>query len=151
MKGMDVFCSSPASTAVISSMDQRFVVGRSPRSYGQDGRKSMPRVPCSSHFPMNPIPKAYYYQRKSTSSSSSSSSEKQNDDVRRKSCVEVRDCMYSSSSRRYLLGDVPFIDWVSHSDQIPPILVNNNKDKDNNPPPSKHQVYFLKKNYFPNY
>ncbi|XP_028775716.1 protein SODIUM POTASSIUM ROOT DEFECTIVE 3 [Neltuma alba] len=141
MKGMDLFCSSPASTAVISSMDKRFQVRRSPKSYVHDRRKSQPRLPCSSHFPINPKPYRDMLPRKKTTSS-----DKQNDDVRRKSCVEVSDLYDSqptSSSRRYLLrDDVPFIDWVSQSGQMPEIP--KNKDNSSPAPSSKDQVVVLR-------
>ncbi|KAF7823552.1 protein SODIUM POTASSIUM ROOT DEFECTIVE 2 [Senna tora] len=103
MKGMDLFCSSPASTAVISCMDVH------PNSTVRPTPKT--RVPCSSslHVPSNPRP---YFQKHRKSSA-----EKENDAVRRKSCVELNE-LYSSeyrtgSSRRHLLGDAPFVDWVS--------------------------------------
>ncbi|KAK4254997.1 hypothetical protein QN277_008061 [Acacia crassicarpa] len=142
MKRMDLFCSSPASTEVISSMDKRFQFRRSPKSYVHDRRKSQPRVPCSSHFPINPKPYSdmMHHRKKNTSSGM------QNDDVRRKSCVEVSDLYNNShptsSSRRYLIrDDVPFIDWVSHSDQVPEI--SQNKDNSSSAH-SKEQVVVLR-------
>ncbi|XP_054810953.1 protein SODIUM POTASSIUM ROOT DEFECTIVE 3-like [Prosopis cineraria] len=142
MKGMDLFCSSHASTAVISSMDHRFQVRRSPKSNVHDRRKSQPRVPCSSHFPINPKPYYDMQHKKKTTSSS----DKLNDDVRRKSCDEVSDlydnhpAAYSSSRRYFLRDDVPFIDWVSQSDQIAATA----KNEDNSPAPSKDQVVVLR-------
>ncbi|KAF7823540.1 protein SODIUM POTASSIUM ROOT DEFECTIVE 2 [Senna tora] len=105
MKGMDLFCSSPASTAVISCMDVH------PNSTVRPTPKT--RVPCSSslHLPSNPRPYSYFQKHRK------SSAEKENDAVRRNSCVELNE-LYSSeyrtgSSRRHLLGDAPFVDWVS--------------------------------------
>ncbi|KAF7805515.1 dirigent protein 24-like [Senna tora] len=103
-------------------MDQRLVVRPSSRSYRHDGRKIQPRVPCSSHFPINPKP----YRNRN----------KQNDDVRRKSCVEVSELINTStscSSKRYLLSDAPFVDWVSrYKDDLAPAH------------PSKYQVVVLR-------
>lgn len=114
---MDLFCSSPASTAVTSS----FVLhrSRSTKTYDHDRRKTQLHVPCSSQLPINPKP---YFEkhRKSTSSDN----KQHNSETRRKSSVEVND-LYTqypittdSSSRRHLLGDVPLIDWVSESKKI---------------------------------
>ncbi|KAF7823549.1 protein SODIUM POTASSIUM ROOT DEFECTIVE 2 [Senna tora] len=102
MKGMDLFCSSPASTAVISCMDVH------PNSTVRPTPKT--RVPCSSslHLPSNPRPYSYFQKHRK------SSAEKENDAVRRNSCVELNE-LYSSeyrtgSSRRHLLGDAPFVE-----------------------------------------
>lgn len=107
MKGMNMLCSSPASTAITSST----VVRRSSKRHASVRRKSgQLRVPCnSSQFPINPSP----YHRKSLA-------DKQNNDLRRKTTVEV-DNLYGSSSTRYLLSDTvdtPFIQWVSDSHKI---------------------------------
>lgn len=122
MKGMDLFCSSPASTAIVTySMDHGSVVRRrSSKSYDHDRRKNQPHVPCSSQLPINPKP---YFEKHRKSSA-----DKQNStDRHRKSSVHVNDLFThptttaaaSGSSRRYLLGDAPFIDWVSEYTEIP--------------------------------
>ncbi|XP_061337332.1 protein SODIUM POTASSIUM ROOT DEFECTIVE 2 [Gastrolobium bilobum] len=114
MKRMNLFCSSSGSTAITSSMENRSLVRRSTKSYDHDRRKNKLHVPCSSEFPINPKP---YFEKHRKSSA-----DKQNSDIRRKSSVEVND-LYThpnttGSSRRYLLGDAPFIDWISESDKI---------------------------------
>lgn len=122
MKGMDLFCSSPASTAIVTySMDHGSMVRRrSSKSYDHDRRKNQPHVPCSSQLPINPKP---YFEKHRKSSA-----DKQNStDRHRKSSVHVNDLFThptttaaaSGSSRRYLLGDAPFIDWVSEYTEIP--------------------------------
>ncbi|KAF3949700.1 hypothetical protein CMV_024461 [Castanea mollissima] len=90
MKRMDLFCASPASTAICSSMEQRSMVRRGPRPYNRhnphlhDRPKSLPHVPCSSHqLPFNPKP--YYEKHKRPSSV------KQSDYLRRKSSANTND------------------------------------------------------------
>ncbi|XP_028756980.1 protein SODIUM POTASSIUM ROOT DEFECTIVE 3-like [Neltuma alba] len=99
MKGMDLFCSSPASTAVISSMHvQRSTVRRSRKSYGL-----LAPVPCScsSLSPINPRPSHEKHGK--------SSEDKQNHDrIRRKSHVQLNDLYThcsSASSTTHLLAD----------------------------------------------
>ncbi|XP_027343391.1 uncharacterized protein LOC113855962 [Abrus precatorius] len=118
MKGiMDLFCSSIASTAVTSGMNNHSMVRRSTKRHPSVRRKSQLRVPytCSSKLPINPKP---YYSEKHRKSSA----EKQNYNVRRKSSVQVNNNLYdstASSASTHLLSDAPFIDWVSESDKIP--------------------------------
>ncbi|KAL2328696.1 hypothetical protein Fmac_022129 [Flemingia macrophylla] len=116
MKGIDLFCSSSASTAVISSMhDRGSMVHRSTKSYDHDRRKiSHVHVPCSSQLPVNPSPYLEKHRK--------SSADKHNSDMRRKSSADVND-LYThasadGSSTRYLLGDAPVIEWVSESNKI---------------------------------
>lgn len=109
---MDIFCASPASTAICSSMEHRSMVRRGPRPIDHrrnphihDRRKSQPpRVPCSSQFPINPKP---YYEKYRRSSASQS-------DLRRQSSADINNLNSSpAGSSRYLLSDSPFIDWIS--------------------------------------
>ncbi|KAL2328694.1 hypothetical protein Fmac_022121 [Flemingia macrophylla] len=109
MKGIDLFCSSSASTAVISSMhDRGSMVHRSTKSYDHDRRKiSHVHVPCSSQLPVNPRPYLEKHRK--------SSADKHNSDMRRKSSADVNE-LYThasadGSSTRYLLG-------VSESNKI---------------------------------
>ena len=133
MKGMDLFCSSPASTAVISSTTKRSTSRRSPKTYPHDRRKTQLHVPCSSHLPINPKP----YFEKHRKSSADHYRQDSTTEVRRKSSADVYD-LYTThpigSSRRYLLSDAPFIDWVSEADQIPPMVpaITATKPKDMN-------------------
>ncbi|KAG4967361.1 Protein SODIUM POTASSIUM ROOT DEFECTIVE 2 [Glycine soja] len=116
MKGIDLFCSSSGSTAVTSSMHHRSTLHRSTKSFDHDRRKSQLHVPCSSQLPINPKP---YFEKHRKSSA-----DKQNWDMRRKSSADVNDfyththASADGSSRRYLFGDGPFIEWVSESNKI---------------------------------
>ncbi|TKY67302.1 Copper transport protein ATX1 [Spatholobus suberectus] len=126
MKGIDLFCSSSASTAVTCSMHHRSMVHRSTKSYDHDRRKSQLHVPCSSQLPINPKP---YFEKHRKSSA-----DKQNCDMRRKSSADVND-LYThasadGSSRRYLLGDAPFIEWVSESNKIAAMAPSQRDAKD---------------------
>ncbi|KAI9073569.1 hypothetical protein K1719_044473 [Acacia pycnantha] len=134
MKGMDLFCSSPASTAVISSMQaQPSTARRSRKNYGL-----LAPVPCScsSLSPINPSPSSYQKHKKS------SEDDKQNHAlIRRKSYVRLND-LYTdcntASSTTHLLADS---DSSSiHSDRSPALRPP--------PPPhsprSRNQVVILK-------
>ncbi|KAL5055973.1 hypothetical protein RYX36_036655 [Vicia faba] len=118
MKAIDMFCSSPASTAIIqTSIDQRSMLrrSRSTKTYDHDRRKSqyqLHQVPCLSQLPINPKP---YFEKHRKSSSSADKQSSTTDLTRRKSSV---DHVNDSSSRRYLLNDTPFVDWVSESNKI---------------------------------
>lgn len=114
---MDLFCASPASTAICSSMEHRSMVRRGPRPIERrrnpqihDRRKSqVPHVPCSSQFPINPKP---YYEKYRRSSANQT-------DLRRKSSANVINDLNTTppGSSRYLLSDSPFIDWLSESSE----------------------------------
>ncbi|KAK7262404.1 hypothetical protein RJT34_29977 [Clitoria ternatea] len=126
MKGIDLFCSSTASTAVISSMHHRSMVHGSTKNYNHGRRKSQLHVPCSSQLPINPKP---YFEKHRKSSAD----DKQNSDMRRKSSVDV-DELYvhansDGSSRRYLLSDVPFIEWVSEAKNKPAMALSQHDEK----------------------
>ncbi|XP_044506845.1 protein SODIUM POTASSIUM ROOT DEFECTIVE 3-like isoform X2 [Mangifera indica] len=100
MKGMDIFCSTPASTAVRSSMVNHRSIRRT--------HCSKTYAPCSSQFPIIPRP----YHEKSRKSSTKQS------DLRRKSSADINDLNSTNASSRYLLSDKPFIDWLSESDRV---------------------------------
>ncbi|KAI4334477.1 hypothetical protein L6164_019166 [Bauhinia variegata] len=109
MKGMDLFCSSSASTAVICSS-----VRGGPKTCPHDPSKSqLPRVPCSSHLPINPKPH-FEKHRKSLA-------EKQNvnaTNLHRRSSAQVDD-LYNSPTRHLLsVEPAPFVDWISESDRV---------------------------------
>ncbi|KAF2283392.1 hypothetical protein GH714_003839 [Hevea brasiliensis] len=97
---MDLFCASPASTAICSSLDHRSMV-RSGTTRPIGYQKSKPYAPCSSHhLPYNPKPD-YETNRK-----------------------VLRISKSNSSSSRYLLSDkVPYIDWISESNDHTSALV----------------------------
>lgn len=144
MKRIDLFCASPASTAICTSLDQRSMVRHGttrpidrhnrhhPRHHHQlqDRRKHhliTGHVPCSSHqLPFTPRP---YTEkpRKSTGSSSTKliTSSDHNQHIRRKSSADVYDLASGTphGSARYLLSDRPFVDWVSESARVSSALV----------------------------
>ncbi|KAL9296652.1 hypothetical protein ACSQ67_022548 [Phaseolus vulgaris] len=89
-------------------MHHRSTVRGRTKSYDHDGRKTQLCVPCSSQLPISPMPYLEKHRK--------SSADKDNRDTRRKSSGDVSD-LYThaaadGSSRRYLLGDAPFIEWV---------------------------------------
>ncbi|XP_068339317.1 protein SODIUM POTASSIUM ROOT DEFECTIVE 2-like [Pyrus communis] len=162
MKGMDIFCASPASTAICSSLDA--VVRRGPRPldhghyhrlHDHDQRKNQPHhqthhAPCSSQLPIDPKP-FYEICRKSFSSPQRQ--------LRTKSSAEIHDLTRtksangsSSSPSRFLLSDSPFIDRISEPDCknvsaaafVPPQVPSKPRDSmsSNIPPqvPSKPRV-----------
>ncbi|KAF8039887.1 hypothetical protein BT93_B2184 [Corymbia citriodora subsp. variegata] len=141
MKRMDLFCASPASTAICTSLDQRSMVRHgatraidrhSHRHHHQlrDRRKHhliTGHVPCSSHqLPFTPRPYSEK-PRKSTGSSSAKliTSGDHHEYFRRKSSADVYDLASGTphGSARYLLSDKPFVDWVSESGQVSSALV----------------------------
>ncbi|GKV08192.1 hypothetical protein SLEP1_g19861 [Rubroshorea leprosula] len=108
MKGMDIFCASPASTAICSSIDHRTIVRHSHNRHPISRSNPKPYIPCSSsQFPV--LPQPYNNHEKSRKSSSAKQS-----DLRRKSSADIDDLIRSPhDSSRYLLTDRPFIDWLS--------------------------------------
>ncbi|KAG8644506.1 hypothetical protein MANES_11G135800v8 [Manihot esculenta] len=89
MKRMDFFCSSPASTAICSSLDHRSMV-RSGTTRPIDYRRSKSYAPCSSHhLPFNPKP---YYEKNRKSSAN------EQDDLRRKSSGDISDLRRPTAS-----------------------------------------------------
>ncbi|KAK4370420.1 hypothetical protein RND71_009895 [Anisodus tanguticus] len=115
MKSIDLFCASPASTAICSSMDQHTMVRRGIRHQidrrierlGDVTSKIKTPVPCSSHhLPFDP--KNYYHQKGRKSSS------KPSEQSRRKSSADITDLASPHrGSSRYLLSDTPFVDFLS--------------------------------------
>ena len=117
MKGVDLFCASPASTAICSSMDQRSMVRRGIRPlnhhnpYHGDRRRSRPLapVPCSSQLPISP---KLHHQK------SRKSSAKQTDLSRKSSSSDKIDLASPPGSSRYLLSDTPFFNLLPDSDHV---------------------------------
>ena len=112
MKTIDLFCASPASTAICSSMNQRAMVRHGSRPIDRhnnhndisDHNRRRIRAPIPSSSTLVPIdPKSYNYQKISRKS----------EEMRRKSSADIND---RENSSRYLLSDTPFIDFLSHSD-----------------------------------
>ncbi|CAI9105289.1 OLC1v1004181C1 [Oldenlandia corymbosa var. corymbosa] len=149
MKSIDIFCASPASTAICSSTDQRKMVRHGGtrslhdhihRRVGDDyhyhhhrsksrtkTKAKTPAIPCSSEIPISP---RHYFEkyRKSTSSYSSTTTTtpKLNlEFLRRKSSADVTD-LYSTSrdnsswsSSKYLLSDIPLSLDIYSDDDLP--------------------------------
>ncbi|KAF3453808.1 hypothetical protein FNV43_RR04249 [Rhamnella rubrinervis] len=130
MKGMDLFCGSPASTAICSSMvDHRSMVHRSHSSKDRHHHRrknydQLPHFPCSSHLPINPRPHNNYEKSRNGYS-------KQSNQLRRKSSADILDLNSTTTtvipdpgSSRYLLSDSPLVDWFSESDHhhVPPLV-----------------------------
>ncbi|KAI3450455.1 hypothetical protein Pfo_007120 [Paulownia fortunei] len=129
MKSIDLFCASPASTAICSSMDHRAIVRHGMRSIdrqihhlGDTPRSRTNAAPCSSQLPIDPSRPFYHKGRKTTA--------KQTEILRRKSSADVDDLASSPSSSRYLLSDKPFLDVVSDSERAlissQPLIRDNN-------------------------
>lgn len=151
MKGMDLFCSSPSSTAVTYSMDHRSSLVRKSHERRKE-KDQLPLVPCSSQLlPINP--KSYLEKHRK------SSAEKEKSDTRRKSSVHVNDLYTEStttgsgsgsgSSERYLLGDAPrFIDLISpqHDDKVKSMVMKKKEShaliRSSSSARSNDQVYF---------
>ncbi|CAI9770536.1 unnamed protein product [Fraxinus pennsylvanica] len=111
MKSIDLFCASPAATAICSSMDQRATVPHGMKALDRhihclgDQPKSTPPPPCSSRLPIDP--RTHYQKNRKNSS-------KQSELLRTKSSADVNDL----GSSRYLLSDNPFLNFISDSDRI---------------------------------
>ncbi|XP_057479273.1 protein SODIUM POTASSIUM ROOT DEFECTIVE 2-like [Actinidia eriantha] len=140
MRTVDLFCASPASTAICSSMDQRAMVrhGMRPisRHYRHIGDRKMPLppIPCTSKLPIDPKP---YYQRNRKSSAKESDFHRKNSadvkdlirsDFHRKNSADVKDLISPPGSSRYLLSDKPFFDLLSDSDHVKALVPSQNKD-----------------------
>ncbi|KAF5447031.1 hypothetical protein F2P56_032612 [Juglans regia] len=123
MRGMDLFCASPASTAICSSMEHRYSMVRrgparpdvdqrhNPHLHGRRKTQFHSHVPCTSisQLPINPKP---YYEKQRRSSAKQS-------DLRRKSSADINDPNRAPGrSSRYLLSNTPLIDWLSESEPI---------------------------------
>lgn len=118
MKGVDLFCASPASTAICTGSDGRYMVRhggrpidrRSPRHnhHHHLHKRTQPHVPCSSQL-MPIIPRAYCEKTRS------SSLKKVTSDARRKSSADIYDLRSPPGSSRFLLSDVAFSDFMSET------------------------------------
>lgn len=106
MKSIELFCASPASTAICSSMDQRAMVRH--RHIRRLGGETTPRsrtnaaAPCYSQIPFDPSrPSSYHHNTRKTTSSSSDHHHHDQKALRRKSAADVDDL----NSSTYLLSD----------------------------------------------
>ncbi|GMI97058.1 HEAVY METAL ASSOCIATED PROTEIN 21, SODIUM POTASSIUM ROOT DEFECTIVE 2 [Hibiscus trionum] len=133
MKRMDFFCASQASTAICSSLDHRSMVRRGHRPI--DRQRSKPYAPCSSEFPI--IPGLPRHEKSGKSPVKPSG-------VRRKSSADIHDLKSPPGSSRYLLGDTPFIEWLSDSDRVSPSVPPHPAKPNRSPARSRHQVVVLR-------
>ncbi|KAK4440827.1 protein SODIUM POTASSIUM ROOT defective [Sesamum alatum] len=132
MKSIELFCASPASTAICSSMNQRAIIrpgmrpiDRQIHRLGDPPRTRTNAAPCSSQLPFDPSCRPFYHKsRKNTTSA------KETEILRRKSSADVHDLASPPTSSRYLLSDRPFLDPVSDSERAlvssHPLLRDNN-------------------------
>ncbi|XAR60533.1 hypothetical protein NMG60_11033950 [Bertholletia excelsa] len=163
MRRVDLFCASPASTAICSSMDQksmvrrgtRPVIGRHGHRLGSDHWK--PPIPCTSQLPFDP--KRYYYQMNPRSSftttattSASARTNKQSEQKAEKSPsagLSDQTSNIPASSRFLLLSDKPF-EVLSDSDRVKKLhqLSNGSQSPSLKSPASlsrpRHQVVELR-------
>ncbi|KAL2487828.1 protein SODIUM POTASSIUM ROOT DEFECTIVE 1-like [Forsythia ovata] len=119
MKSIDLFCVSPAATAICSSMDQRATVPHGMTSLdrhihrlGDRPKSRAPPPPCSSQLPIDP--RTYYQKNRKNSA-------KQSELLRRKSSADVNEL----GSSRYLLSDKPLLDFISDSERISALVPTN--------------------------
>lgn len=120
MKSIEIFCASPASTAICSSTDPRAIIRHGMRSVdrhhvhrlGETPRARTNAAPCSSHLPLEP------------------SRKKQQEILRRKSSADAHDLAAAPhDSSRYLLSDKPFLDFMpdSRAAARPPLAGDANR------------------------
>ncbi|KAL2470436.1 Heavy metal transport/detoxification superfamily protein [Abeliophyllum distichum] len=119
MKSIDLFCASPASTAICSSMEQRATVPHGMKALDRHihrlGDRPKSRAlppPYSSQLPIDPRT-SYQKNRKNSA--------KQSELLRRKSSADVNEL----GSSRYLLSDKPLLDFISDSERISPLVPTN--------------------------
>lgn len=119
MKSIEIFCASPASTAICSRTDRHAIIPHGMRSVhrhvhrlGETPRSRTIAAPCSSHLPFEP------------------SRKKQTEILRRKSSADAHDLAAAPhGSSRYLLSDKPFLDFISDSRAAQPLIEDANCDK----------------------
>ncbi|XP_051113358.1 protein SODIUM POTASSIUM ROOT DEFECTIVE 1-like [Andrographis paniculata] len=107
MKSIDLFCASPASTAICSGTDHRSVVrhrlGGTPRACRPNAAAAA--APCISQLPFDP---SRPFRKPPTAGAA----------LRRKSSADADDIPRSPpGSARYLLSDKPFFDIVQDPDR----------------------------------
>lgn len=120
MKGMDLFCVSPASTAICTGSDGRSMIRHGGRPIDRRSshnhhhhhlpRPTQPHVPCSSQL-MPIIPRPYCEKPRSSSSKKIAS------DARRKSSADIYGLKSPPGSSRFLLSDVAFADLISETSE----------------------------------
>ncbi|GAA0186664.1 hypothetical protein LIER_33952 [Lithospermum erythrorhizon] len=103
MKSIELFCASPSSTAICSSMEQYSMVRHGMKqldrhTHGLGDRLKTRTPPCLSERPFNPRPSFHQKSRKSSS---------RPNEIRRKSSADISNLRHNSpsTSSRYLLSD----------------------------------------------
>ncbi|KAJ6755429.1 hypothetical protein OIU79_027937 [Salix purpurea] len=135
MKMIDLFCASPASTAICSSLDHRSIVRHGTRPCSSE----LPASPCSPYSRKSSARQRDFSRKSSAEDSRSVISSVTRSFSRRKSSAEDSGSVISSATRsfsrrkssaedssssRFLLSDTtPYIDWISESDhhEVPAI------------------------------
>lgn len=128
MKGVDLFCASPASTAIctgaavyrptIRHSDRSSIDRRPPHTHHLPRRPHQTLLPCSSQsMPITPGP----YLEKSRSSFYSASKQLKNIEQRQKRSFNIRD-VGAIDSTRYLLSDVGFADLLPESEHLTTVV-----------------------------
>lgn len=124
MKMIDLFCASPASTAICSSLDHRSIVRHGTRPCSSE----LPASPCSPYSRKSSARQRDFSRKSSAEDSRSVISSVTRSFSRRKSSADDISDLKSrpviGSSSRFLLSDTtPYIDWISESDhhEVPAI------------------------------
>ncbi|GAB4824351.1 hypothetical protein Ancab_007239 [Ancistrocladus abbreviatus] len=114
MKSIDLFCTSPASTAVLDH--QPTTILRRPlrrlHSYFSD-HQYIRNAPCISELPITPTPHTQNSRESSTRATGKNIADLT---IRRKSSADVNDLYGPPGSSRYLLSDLPYLDSALSSD-----------------------------------
>ena len=108
MKGIDLFCASPASTAICVSMDHRSMVRHGSRVIDRQNPRLMERR-RTKQTSTNPY-------------SQSTAKAKSDHQKSRKSSAKQTELTSPPGSSRYLLSDSPFFD-IAPQDQFDPVPV----------------------------
>ncbi|KAL9235225.1 hypothetical protein vseg_010005 [Gypsophila vaccaria] len=135
MKGIDLSCASPASTAICTNIDQRSVIKHSTKSlhrfnsYLGDHYKNIAntyspsRAPCISELPFTPRPSSFSSYRDKTTRKLGASGVNHSDVMtrRRRSSADITDLKRvhsrdSCHSTRYLLGESRYLDSLSEKE-----------------------------------
>ncbi|KAI3667625.1 hypothetical protein L6452_42691 [Arctium lappa] len=146
IKTAELFCASPASTAICTTMNQHAMVrrgsggGTTPKpinhrhhhhhqyynnhyqfDFGDKPKFKIPTIPCTSQHHIDPKPYTAYLQknRKSTSTTTAAATATKigDESSRRKSSADINDGPRGSSSR-YLLNNSIFVEDVKDSGDV---------------------------------
>ncbi|KAI3811620.1 hypothetical protein L1987_21346 [Smallanthus sonchifolius] len=139
IKTAELFCASPASTAICTTMNQHAMVrrgsGSTPRpinhrhhnyynnhyqfDFEDKPKFKVPAIPCTSQQHIDPKPYTAYLQKARKSTSSAAVTGKDGDSSRRRSSADVNDrSTGGGSSARYLLNNPIFVADVKDGDGV---------------------------------